>query len=156
MVGRLGYLTHKNPGVVRQRPERHIQRLVHLLAVALEEPAAACRQSENIAQGSVTKNGLASVKQSIPRKHNLVVAVLHEEADAVLGMARRMQRLDGNVADVEGRAVRGCLGYLLAVLAADDLEGLVEFRKLRLSDKSVGYGVSGRLTSSSFPPAWSQ
>ena len=30
------------------------------------------------------------MEQSIPRKHNLVVAVLHEEANAVLGMARRV------------------------------------------------------------------
>ena len=47
-VGRLGSWTHKDPGVVRQRPERHVQRLVHLLAVALEEPAAACWQSEKV------------------------------------------------------------------------------------------------------------
>ncbi len=70
------------------------------------------------------------MEQSIPRKHDLVVAVLHEEADAVLGVARRVKRLDHNAADVEGRAMRGCLGHLLAVLAANDLERLVELREL--------------------------
>ena len=70
------------------------------------------------------------MEQSIPRKHDLVVAVLHEEADAVLGVARRVKRLDHNAANVEGRAMCRCLGHLLAVLAADDLERLVELREL--------------------------
>jgi hypothetical protein len=74
------------------------------------------------------------VEESIPRKHDLVVPVLHEEADAVLGVARRVQRLDGDAADVERLAVLGRLGYLPAVLAADDLEGLAEFRELRRSE----------------------
>lgn len=59
------------------------------------------------------------MEESIPRKHDLVVAVLHEEADAVLGVAGRVQRLDGDAANVERVAVLGRLGYLFAVLAAD-------------------------------------
>jgi hypothetical protein len=67
------------------------------------------------------------VEQRISRKHDLVVAVLHKEADAVLGVARCVQRLDGDAADVEGLAVLGRPRHLLAVLAANDLEGLAEF-----------------------------
>lgn len=70
------------------------------------------------------------VEQSIARKHDLVVAVLHKEADAVLGVTRRVQGLDGDAANVEGLAVFWRFGYLLAVLAADDLEGLAELREL--------------------------
>jgi len=74
------------------------------------------------------------VEQSVPSKHNFVVAILHEKANAVLGVARRVERLDRNAADVEGLAVFWCLGHLLAVLAADDLKGLAELRELRRSD----------------------
>ena len=66
------------------------------------------------------------MKQGIPRKHDLVLPVLHEVADAVLRVARRVQRLDGNAADAEGLAVLGGLGYFRAVLAADYVEGLVD------------------------------
>ena len=95
------------------------------------------------------------MEESVPRKHDPVIAVLHEEADAVLGVARRVQRLDGDAANVERLAVLGRLGYLIAVLAADHLEGLAEFRELRKSEK-VGVGFRGILTSPPFPPAWSQ
>lgn len=70
------------------------------------------------------------MKKSIPCKHHLVLAVLHEEADAVLGVTRRVQGLDGDAADVEGLAVLWCLGYFFAVLAADDLEGLAKLGEL--------------------------
>src|SRR4051812_34444072 len=39
-------LTYKDASIIRKRPQCLVQRLVHLLAIALEEPAAACRQSE--------------------------------------------------------------------------------------------------------------
>jgi hypothetical protein len=73
---------------------------------------------------------LTSVKQGVAGKHDLVVAVLHKEADAVLGVAGGVQGLDRDAADVEGLAVLGRPGHLLAVLAADDLEGLAELGEL--------------------------
>lgn len=66
------------------------------------------------------------MEQSVPSKHNFVVTILHEEANAVLGVTRSVERLDRNAADVEGLAVLWCLGHLLAVLPANDLEGLSE------------------------------
>ena len=121
-------MTHKDPSILGERPERLVQRLVHLLAVALEEPAAAYRS-----QNWWTRRGESqptSVEQGIPRKHDLVVAVLHEEADAVLSVARRVQRLDGDAADVECLVVFRCLGHLLAVLAANDVKALAELGEL--------------------------
>lgn len=74
------------------------------------------------------------MEERIPRKHNLVVAILHEEADAVLGVAGRVQRLDGDAANVERLAVLGRLGNDLAVRAADDLEGLAQVGELSRSE----------------------
>jgi hypothetical protein len=122
---RLGSITYKDSSVIRQRAQRHVQRLVHLFACPLEESAAPYLTSER--RWLLREIALTSVEQRIPRKHDLVVAVLHEEADAVLGVARRVQRLDGDAAYVEGLAVLGRPRHLLAVLSADDLEGLAEF-----------------------------
>lgn len=83
------------------------------------------------------------MKQRIPRKHNLVLAVLHEIADAVLRVARRVQRLDGNAADAEGLAVLGGLGHFGAVLAADYLEGLAEGGELVGLVDADGEGKGG-------------
>lgn len=66
-----------------------------------------------------------TMEQRIPRKHHLVVAVLHEKADAVLSVARRVQGLDSNAANVEGLVVLRCPRHFLAVLAADDGELLL-------------------------------
>ena len=96
------------------------------------------------------------MEESISRKHNLVLAILHEEADAVLGVAGRVQRLNGDAANVERVAVLRRLGYLFAVLAADYFE-LAELRELGRSEAaSEGSEGSKLLTSSSLPPAWSQ
>jgi hypothetical protein len=114
-------VTHKNPSVVRESGQRLVQRLVHLLAVALEEPAASWPRSEQTPDSSAGGEQ-TSVKESISRKHSLVLAILHEEADAVLGVAGRVQRLDGDAANVERVAVLRRLGYLFAVLAADYFE----------------------------------
>jgi len=62
-----------------------------------------------------------AVEEGVAREDNLLVAVLHEPADAVLGVAGCVKCLDGDAADLEGLAMSGCPGYLLAVLAADDL-----------------------------------
>jgi hypothetical protein len=85
------------------------------------------------------------VEQRVPGKHNLFVAVLHEPADAVLRVARRVQRLDGDAADGEGVAVLGRLGDFLAVLAADDVDFAAEGGELRggLAGGSVWRGRGG-------------
>lgn len=62
------------------------------------------------------------MEQRVAREHDLVAAVLHEPADAVLRVARRVEALDGDVADLEALAVARRLGHCLAVLAADDGE----------------------------------
>ena len=51
--------THKNPRIIRQPRQRHIQRLVHLLAGPLKEPSAPCpsplsRQHPSIPSSSPT------------------------------------------------------------------------------------------------------
>lgn len=66
------------------------------------------------------------MKQRVSGKHDLFVAVLHEIADAVLRVARRVQRLDGDAADGEGVAVLGRHVDFLAVLAADDVDVTAE------------------------------
>lgn len=66
------------------------------------------------------------MKQRVPGKHNLFVAVLHEIADAVLRVARRVQRLDGDAADGKGVAVHRHHVDFLAVLAADDFDVAAE------------------------------
>lgn len=59
-------------------------------------------------------------EEGITGEDGLVVAVLHEPADAVLGVARRVEGLDGDTANVEGGSVGGRLGHALALLASDD------------------------------------
>lgn len=66
------------------------------------------------------------MEECVPGEHNLVITVLHQIADAVLGMAWGVQRLDGDVANAEGLAVLRRLGHLLAILPADHLEFLAE------------------------------
>ncbi|KAJ0160806.1 hypothetical protein CTA2_7260 [Colletotrichum tanaceti] len=64
--------------------------------------------------------GPTADEERVSRKHDLLLPVLHEPADAILGVARRVQRLDGDAADVERLAVAGCPSNAVAVLAADD------------------------------------
>lgn len=45
------------------------------------------------------------MEESISRKHNLVVAILHEPANAVLGVARCVERLDCDASNVKRLAV---------------------------------------------------
>jgi len=71
------------------------------------------------------------MEEGVPRENRLLIAVLHEPADAVLGVAGRMQGLDGDAADAEGLTVGGGACHLLAVLAADDFERLGELCELR-------------------------
>ena len=62
------------------------------------------------------------MEQSIACEDNLVVAVLEEPADAVLGMARGVQALDGDTTQREAVAILGRVRYSLAVLAPVDLQ----------------------------------
>jgi len=71
------------------------------------------------------------VEQRVPGKYNLFIAVLHKPADAVLRVARRVQRLNGDATDREGVTVLGRLSDLLAVLAADDVDFAAEGGELR-------------------------
>jgi len=82
------------------------------------------------------------MEQRVAREHDLVPVVLHEPADAVLRVARRVEALDGDVANLEALAVARRLGYGFAVLAADDGElGEVQFRELgRVLDNSRARG----------------
>lgn len=66
--------------------------------------------------------GRTSVEERVAREDDLVVAVLHEPADAVLGVAGCVEGLDGDAADVEGGPVGWGLGDALALAAADDGE----------------------------------
>lgn len=80
-------------------------------------------------------------EEGIASKDGLARAVFHEEADAVLGVAWRVDALDGNVANLEGLLVLGCLGHALAVLAANDVElGCAESLELchLLANVSIG------------------
>lgn len=61
------------------------------------------------------------MKKSVACKDNFLVAVLHEPADAVLGVTGRIQALDSNAfAKLGGLAVARRLRDRLAILAADD------------------------------------
>lgn len=80
-------------------------------------------------------------EQCVTREHSSVIAVLHEVADAVLRMARCIQRSDLDaLADFKGLAVLGRLGDCVAILAADDWFAA---EMLELSEGSVqGFGQS--------------
>lgn len=102
-------------GLIRQRGQRLVERRIHLLGVALKELAA------------------PSMEQRVARKHNFFASVLHEPADAVLGVAWRVQALDGDTADLEAGAVGRCLGHAFGVFAGDDWQvGEVELGFLRV------------------------
>lgn len=60
-------------------------------------------------------------KERVARKYGLARVVFHEETDAILRVARRMNALDQNIAELERLLVRGRLGHALAVLAPDNL-----------------------------------
>lgn len=61
-------------------------------------------------------------EEGVAGEDGLVAAVLHVVADAVLGVARRVDALDGDVANLEGIPVLGRPGHTVAVLAADDVQ----------------------------------
>lgn len=63
------------------------------------------------------------MEQGVPREYRLVVAVLHKIADAILSMARGVEGLDVDAANLELLPVSRGPGHLLAVFASDDLGG---------------------------------
>jgi hypothetical protein len=90
---------------------------------------------------------MASIKitaneQSVTGENSPVVSVLEKEADAVLGVARRVKSLHLDVlANREGLTMSGSLVDLFAVLAADDRER-VALEDLRVSTSVVMMAVS--------------
>ncbi len=91
-----------NFSIIRQRCKNLVQRGVHLLRRSFKEPSA------------------AAVEKSVPCEDGFFIAILHEPADAVLGVAGRVEGFYGNAADVEGWVVGGRFSYAFAVFAADD------------------------------------
>jgi hypothetical protein len=82
-------------------------------------------------------------EQSIAGEDSTVVSIFEEEADAVLGVARRVQGFHLDVlADREGLAMSGSLVDLVAVLAANDGER-VAFEDLCVSTCVVVVAVYG-------------
>jgi hypothetical protein len=67
---------------------------------------------------------LAADEKSVSGENDLLVAILEQEANAVLGVARGVQSLDLDVTNVEGLAVCRCLGHLFAVSSTNDGEGV--------------------------------
>jgi hypothetical protein len=67
---------------------------------------------------------LTADEKGVSSENDLLVAILEQEANAVLGMARGVQSLDLDVTNVEGFAVCRCLGHLFAVSSTNDGEGV--------------------------------
>lgn len=96
--------THVDDGIVRQSRQTLVQRLVHLLGLALEESTT------------------ATDEERVSGEDNLARAILHEVADTVLGVAGSVDALDGDIAKLESFFVGGSLGDTFAILATDDIE----------------------------------
>lgn len=114
--------------VRRQRGQRLVERRVHLGGAALEKAPA------------------AGVEQRVARKDDALAArgILGVPADAVLGVARRVQAGDFDVANLEAAAVVWGLGYALGFFAGYDGEvGEVELFFLR--ECVLGYRFTGSL-----------
>lgn len=86
---------------------------------------------DRVAQVDVTAN-----EKSVTGEDRAVVAILKQVADAILGVAGRVQSFDLDVvADRESVSMAGSLGDLIAVLSADDGKGIT------LEDFSITAGV---------------
>jgi hypothetical protein len=98
---------------------------------------------------------LTADEKGVSSENDLLVAILEQEANAVLGMARGVQSLDLDVTNVEGFAVCRCLGHFFAVSSTDDGEGegsqLVDSQSCGLFLPSEDEG--SQLTISTLPPA---
>ena len=60
-----------------------------------------------------------AVEERIAREDGLVLAILHEPANTVLGMTGCVEGLHRNAADSKGLTIGGCFGHGLAVFPAD-------------------------------------
>lgn len=112
---------------------------MHLLACSLKELATSCQVKVRYAtlNGIRVKEGACEVEvvhtameEGIACKNDLFVPVLHVPADAVLGVAWRVERLDRDAADIESLAVGGRPIHILALFAADDLDTISELAEL--------------------------
>ena len=74
------------------------------------------------------------MEQRVASEDDFLIAILHVPADAVLGVAGRVKRLDSNAADLQIFAVGRCLCHLVTVLAAKDWDRNTEL--LQLSQES--------------------
>lgn len=64
-------------------------------------------------------------EKSVTSEHSLILAIIHEVADAVLSVAGCMHRLNADFANVEVLLMFGCCGHTFTILAADDSNGRV-------------------------------
>ena len=94
-----------------------------------ERPCSRGRPGTSFGKSSYRSH--TSDEESVASEDDLLIAVLHEPADAVLGMAGRMKGFDGDAADVERSAVRGGFGDALTLGATNDGQVFkAEFREL--------------------------
>lgn len=120
---------------------------------------ARCRRS----QKENRKKVHTADEERVPSKDGLVPAVLHEEADAVLRVAGRVDALDADGPQLEDLIVGRCPCHALAVFAADDVylgvvqRGQLKLRRSDVSKQSLRGGGRGgfksKLASFLFPPA---
>ena len=104
---------------------------MHLRRRALKESSTSLPSQLANAEGDHSL--ITADEERVPREDNPVIPILHEPANTVLGMAWRMQRLDGNaLPDLEGLLVSWSAGDGLAVLAAEDRQS-AELRQLKKS-----------------------
>jgi hypothetical protein len=91
---------------------------VHLLGIAFEESATAYSHvSFCLPICDFCK--LAANEKSVSGEDGFVVAVFEQKANAVLSVARGVQSLDLDVANVEGLAMGRCLCDFAAVFTTD-------------------------------------
>jgi hypothetical protein len=110
------------------------------------------------------RNVLTSNEKSIAGEHSLIIAILKEKANAVLGVTGRMQssNLDA-FTDIECRFMARGFCNFIAVLPTNYRERillklvgtLVSVYFWKLERLAVADGEVGDFTISAFPPAWS-
>lgn len=91
--------------------------------------------------GAFKETSAAPVEERVTGENSFVVAILHEPADAVLCVARCIQRFDRDTANVEALAVCWSYCHSLAVLAANNRF----FRELGVGQLMRGMPLATRL-----------
>lgn len=69
-----------------------------------------------------TASSLTTDEERVTCKHSLAGIVLHEEADTILGMTRRVHALDRDASNLELFFMLGGSRHAFAVLAANDFQ----------------------------------